>query len=143
MTAFKSVPVASFIILALIFTAIFAGLIEPLSPALSFILNGNDLNLFNSALTVKGYDVYNGALVPLFEAAGITDLLTSDQYKAQYNNNATGGFYYLANKIFVKLTDILTDDSATGGRTPTQKRMMDRADRSCKKAKAFKTITPF
>ena len=104
-----------------IFTAIFAELIEPLSPALSFILNGNDLNLFNSALTVKGYDVYNGALVPLLEASGITDLLTSEQYKAQYNNNATGGFYYLANKIFVKLTDILTDDSATGGRTPTQK----------------------
>ena len=45
------------------------------------------------ALTVKGYDVYNGAIVPLFEAAGITDLKTSDQFKSDYGNNATGGFY--------------------------------------------------
>ena len=104
-----------------VFFAIVTSFFEPLAPAFSFVLNGQDLKLFNNALVIKGYDVYNGAIIPLLEALGVTNLLKSSEYNGQYATNPTGGFYYLANVIFQKLQDILKDDSATGGKTPLQK----------------------
>ena len=101
-----------------IFTAIVASLAEPIAPALSFLLNSNDLSFFDDTLTIKGYDVYNGAIVPLLEMLDVRDLLNSDQYKQAYNANAMGGFYYLVNKVFDSLTKLLTKD-ADG--TPLQK----------------------
>ena len=106
-----------------VFTAIFSSLMEPIAPVLYFLLNGQDLGFFDNTLKIQGYDVYNGAIVPVLEMLGVTDLKTSEQYNAPvadggFREDAMGGFYYLTNKTFSALTKLLTKDDDG---TPLQK----------------------
>ena len=118
------------------FTAVFAALFEPLAPIISLLLSADDLELFGGALTIKGYDCYNGALIPLMETLQVTGLKTQAQYKADYGiagsssadaarTRAANGFYYLTNMLFDKVSEILTieydADHEIVGKTPLQK----------------------
>ena len=122
-----------------VFIAMTASLIEPLAPVISLLLSADDLGMFfydylvwnvqdltatgypTPAIQIKGYDCYNGAVIPLLEVLGVEDLLTQEEYKNAYAisgaqggtqqeaaERAANGLYYLVNKIFQRLDDILT-----------------------------------
>lgn len=93
-----------------VFTAIFSELIGPLAPVFSLILTGDDLDLFGGNLKIKGYESYNGAILPLMEAVGVYDLMSQAEFESAYGNNIKGGFNYLVTKLFNALSDLLRDD---------------------------------
>ncbi|MBQ6066663.1 MAG: hypothetical protein IJK89_07545 [Clostridia bacterium] len=88
-----------------VFIACFCELIATLAPIFSLILSGDNLILFD-AVTVNGYESYNGAFVPLLEALGVTGLPTQAEYNAM---EPTEAFYTIVNLLFQALTDLLTD----------------------------------
>lgn len=92
-----------------IFTALICELIGPLAPILSLLLSGKDIVLFD-ALTLNGYQAYNGALVPFLEALGVTGLPTQAAYAAM---DATDAFYEIVNLLFEAMDNLLTDDRLT------------------------------
>ena len=115
-----------------VFTAVFCNLMQPVMGVIGLILTGDDLSVFNNALTIKGYNCYDGAIIPVMEILGVKNLKTQAQYNAAYkmqgasnpNANAAGGFYYLVSKLFDALGDILTYDYNPDGsvkKAPVQK----------------------
>ena len=114
------------------FTAIFCELMKPVMGIVGLIFTADDLSVFNNALTIKGYNCYDGAIIPVMEMLGVKGLKTQAQYSADYkmsnasdpNGKAAGGFYYLVTKLFDALGDILSYDyDGTGKVTkaPVQK----------------------
>lgn len=62
------------------FTNALVAVLRPVSGLLDFILTDENLVLFD-AVTVKGGNGYNTAIIPLLEALGCTDIKTYDEYK--------------------------------------------------------------
>lgn len=100
------------------FTAIFCELMKPLMGVIGLIFTADDLSVFNNALTIKGYNCYDGAIIPVMEMLGVKNLKTQTEYSNDYkmsnasdpNGKAAGGFYYLVTKLFDALGDILSYD---------------------------------
>lgn len=62
------------------FTNALVAVLRPVSSLLDFILTDENLVLFD-AVTLKGGNGYNTAIIPLLEALGCTDIKTYDEYK--------------------------------------------------------------
>lgn len=62
------------------FTNALVAVLRPVSGLLDFILTDENLVLFD-AVTLKGGNGYNSAIIPLLEALGCTDIKTYDEYK--------------------------------------------------------------
>lgn len=94
-----------------IFTALFCELIGPLAPVFALILSGDDIKLFGDALTLNGYPSYNGAIVPVLEALGVTGLPTQAEYNAiaHGTNGTQNAFYKIVNLLFSAMDELLTD----------------------------------
>ena len=111
-----------------IFAAAFCTLAEPFAPLFALLFTGDTLQLFKS-LSLLGYEAYEGAVLPLMEALGVRDLKTQAEYTAAYSYSSTktnaaearaeaaerasDGFYYLTNKLFDTVTQILEPEEGT------------------------------
>lgn len=62
------------------FTNALVAVLRPVTGLLDFILTDENLVLFD-AVTLKGGNGYNTAIIPLLEALGCTDIKTYDEYK--------------------------------------------------------------
>lgn len=62
------------------FTNALVAVLRPVSSLLDFILTDENLVLFD-AVTLKGGNGYNTAIIPLLEGLGCTDIKTYDEYK--------------------------------------------------------------
>lgn len=62
------------------FTNALVAVLRPVSGLLDFILTDENLVLFD-AVTIKGGNGYNTAIIPLLEALGCTNIKTYDEYK--------------------------------------------------------------
>ena len=94
-----------------VFTAIFCELLKPLAPILGLLFTGTDLGLFNNAIVINGAECYSGAIIPVYEMLGIYDLYTQEEYNAHFLNDSAAGFEYLVNKLFDRVTELLTVDT--------------------------------
>ena len=94
------------------FTTLFCELIGPFAPIFALILNGDDLNFFGGNLKIKGYESYNGAILPLMEALGVYNLMSQEEFEDAYSSNIKGGFNYLVKKLFDAVSDLLTGENA-------------------------------
>ena len=94
-----------------VFTAIFCELLKPISPIVGLLFTGTDLGLFNNAIVINGAECYSGAIIPVYEMLGIYDMYTQDEYNANFKNNSAAGFEYLVNKLFDRVTELLTIDT--------------------------------
>lgn len=93
------------------FTAIFCELLKPIAPIVGLLFTGTDLGLFNNAIVINGAECYNGAIIPVYEMLGIYDMYTQAEYNAHFKNDSAAGFEYLVNKLFDRVTEILTIDT--------------------------------
>ena len=103
-----------------LFTEMFTYLFTPAALVTNLLLTGDDLTLFNNAITIKGYDTYSNAIIPLLEMLGITGvkdrdgneikLLTSAEFKAMEEKETMSGFNYLVDILFDYVTYLLTPD---------------------------------
>lgn len=91
-----------------VFTAIFCELLKPLAPIVGLLFTGTDLELFNAAIVINGAECYKGAIIPVYEMLGIYDLYTQEEYNAKFKNDSAAGFEYLVNKLFDRVTELLT-----------------------------------
>ena len=94
-----------------VFTAIFCELLKPLAPIVGLLFTGTDLGLFNNAIVINGAECYSGAIIPVYEMLGIYDMYTQAEYNANFKNNSAAGFEYLVNKLFDRVTELLTIDT--------------------------------
>ncbi len=94
-----------------IFTGIFCELLKPLAPILGLLFTGTDLGLFNNAIVINGAECYSGAIVPVYEMLGVYDMKTQAEYNAAYKNDSAAGFQYLVDKLFERVTYLLTIDT--------------------------------
>lgn len=94
-----------------VFTAIFCELLKPLAPIVGLLFTGTDLELFNKAIVINGAECYSGAIIPVYEMLGIYDLYTQEEYNANFKNDSAAGFEYLVNKLFDRVTELLTVDT--------------------------------
>ncbi|MBR2410775.1 MAG: InlB B-repeat-containing protein [Clostridia bacterium] len=94
-----------------IFTGIFCELLKPIAPIVGLLFTRTDLGLFNNAIVINGADCYSGAIIPVYEMLGIYDMKTQAEYTADYKNDSAAGFEYLVNKLFDRVTEILTIDT--------------------------------
>ncbi len=94
-----------------VFTAIFCELLKPLAPIIGLLFTGTDLGLFNNAIVINGAECYSGAIVPVYEMLGIYDMYTQAEYNAHFKNDSAAGFEYLVNKLFDRVTELLTVDT--------------------------------
>ena len=94
-----------------IFTGIFCELLKPLAPIVGLLFTGTDLGLFNNAIVINGAECYSGAIIPVYEMLGIYDMKTQAEYNAAYKDNSAAGFEYLVNKLFDRVTELLTIDT--------------------------------
>lgn len=94
-----------------IFTGIFCELLKPIAPIVGLLFTGTDLGLFNNAIVINGAECYSGAIIPVYEMLGIYDMYTQAEYNAHFKDNSAAGFEYLVNKLFDRVTEILTVDT--------------------------------
>ncbi|MBE6789616.1 MAG: hypothetical protein E7535_00315 [Ruminococcaceae bacterium] len=94
-----------------IFTGIFCELLKPIAPIVGLLFTSTDLGLFNNAIVINGADCYSGAIIPVYEMLGIYDMKTQAEYTADYKNDSAAGFEYLVNKLFDRVTELLTIDT--------------------------------
>ncbi len=94
-----------------IFTGIFCELLKPIAPIVGLLFTGTDLGLFNNAIVINGAECYNGAIIPVYEMLGIYDMYTQAEYNAHFKDNSAAGFEYLVNKLFDRVTELLTVDT--------------------------------
>ncbi len=94
-----------------VFTSIFCELFKPFSPIIGLLFTGTDLELFNKAIVINGAKCYEGAIIPVLEMLGIYDLKTQAEYEAAYLNDSAAGFEYLVNRLFDRVTELLTIES--------------------------------
>ena len=81
------------------FAAILGYLLKELTPALDIFLSGKDGTLFD-ALTIKGYNGYDSAIIPLLEAFGVPAELIKSQAEFDQLANADEKLQYLINLAF-------------------------------------------
>lgn len=91
-----------------VFTGIFCELLKPIAPIVGLLFTGTDLGLFNNAIIINGAECYSGAIIPVYEMFGIYDMYTQAEYNAHFKNNSAAGFEYLVNKLFDRVTELLT-----------------------------------
>lgn len=94
-----------------VFTEIFCELLKPLAPIVGLLFTGTDLGLFNKAIVINGAECYKGAIIPVYEMLGIYDLYTQEEYTAKFKDDSAAGFEYLVNKLFDRVTELLTIDT--------------------------------
>ncbi len=94
-----------------VFTAIFCELLKPISPIVGLLFTGTDLGLFNNAIVINGAECYTGAIIPVYEMLGIYDMYTQEEYNAHFKDDSAAGFEYLVNKLFDRVTELLTVDT--------------------------------
>ncbi|MBR3596584.1 MAG: hypothetical protein IKL47_06380 [Clostridia bacterium] len=94
-----------------IFAGIFCELLKPLAPILGLLFTGTDLGLFNNAIVINGAECYTGAIIPVYEMLGIYDMKTQAEYNADYKDDSAAGFEYLVDKLFDRVTELLTIDT--------------------------------
>lgn len=94
-----------------IFAGIFCELLKPLAPILGLLFTGTDLGLFNNAIVINGAECYTGAIIPVYEMLGIYDMKTQAEYNADYMNDSAAGFEYLVDKLFDRVTELLSIDT--------------------------------
>ncbi len=94
-----------------VFTAIFCELLKPISPIVGLLFTGTDLGLFNNAIVINGAECYSGAIIPVYEMLGIYDLYTQAEYNEHFKDDSAAGFEYLVNKLFDRVTELLTVDT--------------------------------
>ncbi len=94
-----------------IFTGIFCELLKPIAPIVGLLFTGTDLGLFNNAIVINGAECYSGAIIPVYEMLGIYDMYTQAEYNAHFKDDSAAGFEYLVNKLFDRVTEILTVDT--------------------------------
>lgn len=94
-----------------VFTAIFCELLKPVAPIVGLLFTGTDLGLFNNAIVINGAECYSGAIIPVYEMFGIYDLYTQAEYNAHFKDDSAAGFEYLVNKLFDRVTELLTVDT--------------------------------
>lgn len=82
-----------------------AALLRPLLPLLDFLLCGEDY-VFMNAITVRGGNGYNGAMIPFFEALGVDpdDYPTFAEYKKGKGTDSI--LTSLLNPLLIKLENI-------------------------------------
>lgn len=88
--------------------------LRPLFPLLRFLLAGEDITLFD-AVTLKGGDGYNTAVIPLLEALGCSsaEIKTYSQYQALAGTDGivkeiVHPIFSLVDKVLLKPVDTLT-----------------------------------
>ncbi len=87
---------------------IFCELIAELTPVISLLLKGDDLGLFNDAITFLGYENYASTVGVLFEMLNIEDVMTQDEYVAYCNANGDEqAFNFLTQQLFDKFDELL------------------------------------
>lgn len=83
------------------FVGIFCGLCDEFAPLIALIFKGEDLALFNDAITILGYESYANSVGVLFEMLGITDVMDQVEYNAYCDANGdAAAFNYLTNQLF-------------------------------------------
>lgn len=80
------------------------------APLFNKILLGEDIELFDGAIQVIGYDTYDAAIIPLVEALGVDDVLTQAEFAANYSNDADAGLEYIIDTLFAKLDEFTAGD---------------------------------
>lgn len=94
-----------------IFTGIFCELLKPIAPIVGLLFTSTDLGLFNNAIVINGADCYSGAIIPVYEMLGIYDMKTQAEYTRDYKDDSAAGFEYLVDKLFDRVTELLTIDT--------------------------------
>ena len=95
-------------------------LVEILRPAanlLTFVLAGRDISIFvgrsgADLVTFKGYNGYAEGLIPLMEALGCDNILTTAQYAAAVNADATRVITAITDPLFARIDEIFADPLA-------------------------------
>jgi len=95
------------------FTDILCSLLSAFGPLANFLFNGKDIELFNKAVTFKGYSVYDESIVYLFEAIGVDpdDIKTEAEYQAAYQADPMQGIDYLIRTLFDRIGEVVKDPS--------------------------------
>ena len=84
--------------------------VSEFAPLFNKILLGENIELFDGAIQVIGYDTYDAAIIPLVEALGVDDALTQAEFADRYANDAAAGLDYIVETLFTKLDEFTAGD---------------------------------
>lgn len=84
-----------------VFLDLFTKVCDAFAPIISMFLKGEDLSLFNNAITVFGYENYANSIGMIFEMLSIEGVMTQAEYNAYCETNGdAAAFNYLTNQLF-------------------------------------------